>query len=333
MTRTPNPVRSEVLRLYASGLGSSAIGRLLGIHQTTALDIVTAAGINRDWRVTKTDRKTMISLYETGHGVKLIARLMGKPSAYASVASIVRRAGISRTIDEAAALPRHYARIPFNMSFVPLSAETAWVLGLIFSDGSLRRDGNHVTISVGHDDITAIPKISAVFGGKLRAYKHRTNRVSSVQINSGFLWQQLVDNFGLVPNKGLTMRWPDSVAVSMLPHFVRGLYDGDGSWYCRRDRGTLKSSYASCSQSFVDSLRRHLVGHVGVSERAVVRRRDHSDKTFDGYACADIFTLELGHSDSVALGHWIYDCSTEAIRYERKYETWKRLERPLKYVR
>lgn len=179
MKRLPDSVRECVLVLYAGGMGTSTIGQILGINQTTALDIVTAAGINRPWRLTEEEQRKIVSLYRDGFGARMIADQTG--GACSTILHFLTRAGIRRTIAEAALLPRHNCRIPASTSFLPLNASTAWLLGLIFSDGSMRRDKYRMTISVGDADADGISKIGAILGGNIRAYKHRANRVSNVQ--------------------------------------------------------------------------------------------------------------------------------------------------------
>ena len=38
-----------------------------------------------------------------------------------------------------------------------------------------------------------------------------------------------LESFGVVPRKTATLRWPD-LPEPMLRHFLRGYFDGDGSW-------------------------------------------------------------------------------------------------------
>jgi hypothetical protein len=38
---------------------------------------------------------------------------------------------------------------------------------------------------------------------------------------------------GIFPNKTFTLEWPDHLDPELLRHFLRGYFDGDGSWHVR----------------------------------------------------------------------------------------------------
>ena len=41
-------------------------------------------------------------------------------------------------------------------------------------------------------------------------------------------WCERLSELGCVPNKSLVLKFPDYLSDEMLPHFIRGYFDGDG---------------------------------------------------------------------------------------------------------
>ena len=50
-------------------------------------------------------------------------------------------------------------------------------------------------------------------------------------------------NLGCIPNKSLTLTFPDFINDELLPHFIRGYFDGDGCiWNGKRKKVVVKDS-------------------------------------------------------------------------------------------
>src|SRR5581483_6493519 len=197
-------------------------------------------------------------------------------------------------------------KIPASWSLSPLTSEKAWFLGLMFGDGNLNRNGKLSSLCGG--DIDVLDNVSAIFGGSFRVHSHQ--RLYVVNFFSPELWKEMAKQFGLTPAKAHTMRFP-VVPFDVMPHFVRGLFDTDGSFFNRREHGTLQCSYASASRGFVEDLR------VVLAENRIIKRSRAIVRT------GVTWSLQLNQSESVKMGYWIYTTSTAGTRCSRKYEVWK----------
>jgi hypothetical protein len=101
-----------------------------------------------------------VALYLTGLPTREVASLVGLSPT--QVATIVKRAGVSRERMAALNFSRKRA-VPDDWSFAPLTPEKAWMLGLIYGDGSLSSQGYGITISSGDRDV--IDNINMMLGG------------------------------------------------------------------------------------------------------------------------------------------------------------------------
>jgi hypothetical protein len=190
-----------------------------------------------------------VALYLTGLPTREVASLVGLSPT--QVATIVKRAGVSRERMAALNFSRKRA-VPDDWSFAPLTPEKAWMLGLIYGDGSLSSQGYGITISSGDRDV--IDNINMMLGGGIGIVDRET--YLDINICSGRLWKELRDLYGLHPNKSKTMQYP-KIPVELQPHFVRGLIDSDGCWYSdtRSKSPRLIFTYESMSEHFVSDLR------------------------------------------------------------------------------
>ena len=246
-------------------------------------------------------------LYLAGLSVRQITESTGISKSV--VGSIVKRAGIGR--DRSASQIsgcRRSSRISSTWSFFPLTPEKAWLIGLIYGDGSLRKDGLKITITSGDRDV--IHNINALFGNALDIQAYSTYWV--ICINSKRLWQELYSRFALTSNKSRILLYP-SLEPTMKPHFIRGLLDSDGCWKAdtRSPKKKLVFEYVSLSGTFVEFLRADLITYVGVSSKRSV---------YEGRA----FTLTFSNLDAIKIGYWLYAHTTARNRCERKYAYWSR---------
>jgi len=124
------------------------------------------------------------------------------------------------------------------------SSDLAYAVGLIATDGCLSPDGRHL-LFVSKDleqieHVRSIFEVTAKIGITHSGGKHKHVGYHRVQWGDVTLYNFLLD-IGLTPNKSLTL---GSVLVpdEYFFDFVRGLHDGDGSFYSYYDP-RWKSSY------------------------------------------------------------------------------------------
>lgn len=108
--------------------------------------------------------------------------------------------------------------------FANPSSSVAWLLGLIWSDGCIR--GNRVSLSSVDKDL--IDEACRVFGGCTSHIRPKGERAFEL----GYSDQKMVNDLhrlGLTEAKSLTCKWPVGLERNLYRHFVRGVFDGDGS--------------------------------------------------------------------------------------------------------
>ena len=120
----------------------------------------------------------------------------------------------------------------------------AYAVGLIVSDGNLSPDGRHVTFT--SKDFDLIQKFLVALGipdhhiGTKSRGGGLEKKYFVVQIGDVRFYRFLL-KIGLMPNKSKVLQIV-RVPMNLIPHFVRGEFDGDGTSYSYYDP-RWKSSY------------------------------------------------------------------------------------------
>lgn len=211
--------------------------------------------------------------------------------------------------------PRVAARSPRSWS-----ADLAWAVGLITTDGSLSIDGRHLCVTSKDRDmleslrdclglVNSITRTSGGLGGS--CYR--------LQWGDRVFYRWLLD-MGLMPAKSLRLG-PLRVPDQWFRDFLRGCIDGDGSivTYIDRYNTFKKASYiytrvylsiVSASPGFIEWLRATLQGLVGVSGDLSRYRPEKGN---------DIWRLRYAKRESLLLLRWMY-YSPDVPRLRRKHE-------------
>lgn len=130
--------------------------------------------------------------------------------------------------------------------------ESAYLLGLLYSDGNIsshisgNKEFNRVSFS--QKDPIFMNKVVKLleFDGNL--YTNKRTKVLILSMSSNHMAGKLLE-LGLYPNKSLTVKFPN-IPIKYQPHFIRGMFDGDGS--INKTDGVI--SIISGSKEFINSL-------------------------------------------------------------------------------
>jgi hypothetical protein len=198
--------------------------------------------------------------------------------------------------------------VPSELYDTTITPDVAYALGLLASDGCLPRGNNQVNL------ISTDAELIELFMGCLQLhpavephYRERRQPFKPFYelefSDAGF--RAFLECLGLTPGKSKTigrLAIPDNV----FPDFVRGAWDGDGSWMVEKRQGYLNASFCSASPVYL----------VWIQENIARLANLHGG----------IYGVKLVYygSKAVALGRWMY-YAPDLPALSRKRAIWEQL--------
>lgn len=192
-----------------------------------------------DWRrkATNVDRKKMVRLYLSGYGLKEAANACGFKSQSACEealkdAGVPQRKSHSGRIKQRMSEARRVYGLNERFFETVDTPKKAWLLGFIAADGNVC--GNAVRIGLARCDRSCLEMIANLVewqGPICDDMNSKDHPRSTLHFASRRMATDLMA-LGIVPRKSLILQaW--NGPESLLPHYFRGLVDGDG-WISRR---------------------------------------------------------------------------------------------------
>ena len=208
--------------------------------------------------------------------------------------------------------------------FTEWSDKMAYVVGVICTDGNLNpnKDKDPLKksktstsrVSVFQKEPELLEKILSLMecNAKL-TYQKRTEYKSGIfgggyffQINNEKIYDDLI-GLGITPRKSLTLKFPE-IPPPYVRHFIRGCWDGDGSFYYEKARGSFGASYLSGSLEFIEGMLAELY-KAGLSKQTI-----HKSKT------AAVYYFRLRGQQCIQLYEYLYDSVPESQYLTRKHD-------------
>jgi hypothetical protein len=203
-------------------------------------------------------------------------------------------------------VPQQYFQINEKF-FSTWSLEMAYVLGLIITDGCITDQG---TISLSMNDREVLEKVKLAMGSEhpIVLSKHQEG-----SYHFKFAREDIVNDLvklGIGSRKSLTVKFPQVPDVFMAD-FIRGVFDGDGSVFFRKDnrKYPLVTSFCSGSKDFIIGIEIHL------QKLGLPKRNIYEQKTKNGF----FYNIKFSHKDSQKLFNILYKDYPNIPFLERKY--------------
>lgn len=195
--------------------------------------------------------------------------------------------------------------------------EKAYWLGIFYADVNVSDFRNDVDLYLKEEDYAHLVKLQKFFGTNRpirpknkktpnKTYKGFRLIVSSEKIKSALI------NLGCPPQKSKAIQFPDPIKVQnhLIPHFIRGYFDGDGG-ITTPNNGTTIGVEILGTENFLRSMHEWT---------GFVLSRD----PVKGFKHSDIKRLQYFGNDAKLFLDRIYDNAT--IYLDRKYETYQHIE-------
>lgn len=200
--------------------------------------------------------------------------------------------------------------------FNELNEESAYILGLIYSDGNIawnpEKSYNSLTITASAKDGSHLEKIRAIMAStKPLLYSPKTNSYRLIVVNKKICEKLML--LGVTPRKSLTVKFPE-ISGESLRHFIRGVIDGDGNirYVARKRSPYFEITVASGSLEFCKGFVKAVKEAIGVEANI----RKVSDNTH---------VIQYSCSRGEKLARYVYNDANVFLM--RKYSEYrKRLE-------
>lgn len=137
------------------------------------------------------------------------------------------------------------------------SHSMAYILGFISADGSVNKEKSSLSIElqVRDKEILEYLQYQISPNSPIKTTKKKNKEYCRLRINSVKLIQSL-RQYNVIPNKTYVLRLDFSIPNEYIGDYLRGLFDGDGWVYCRRN--TIEVGFCSGSPKFLDDIKERI---------------------------------------------------------------------------
>lgn len=267
-------------------------------------------------KLSEQDKQVIISMYYKNVPFQNISSELNVSKR--SVPRVLKEAGINTSLKNRYTLNDDY--------FESINTEKkAYWLGFIYADGYVgdNKYNNVVISSIDHEHIQKFAEDIEYSGGlRKRTGGYEGSQEQTVINFSNAKMTTDLRNLGLYPGKSKTMTSFPRIDNSLVPHFIRGYFDGDGSVYTARSTSYYKNK--------LYEYEKRMISFIGTSdfikeihEYIPMMHRIRESKTDNM-----VYIEYYGQKEFYSIYDYLYKDAT--VYLERKFDKFQTLLGPLK---
>jgi hypothetical protein len=191
--------------------------------------------------------------------------------------------------------------------FTEWTPELAYFLGWMITDGYLSDNAVHIELAA--EDREPLEHLKQWYPEATlndEPYKRVKDGVTTesfrLTINSKEIRDHLENHWGIKPNKTGSEEISFEVPDDMVPHLLRGIFDGDGGC-TEKSSGKHESYFGSPSKKLLEQIKNIHGGNTG---RKIRTKRELTRVKKDGELRDDLYTWEFGKRESRKLREMMY---------------------------
>ena len=197
--------------------------------------------------------------------------------------------------------------------FTNLNSISAYWAGFIAADGVLSQRDKNLTIALNKRDTKHLYKFIKAVKSNARVSYVKSNNSVRISIYSKPLYNSLI-KLGITPNKSLTIAHV-GVPLSLMSHFIRGVFDGDG-WINGRRVTHVQFGIAG-NRPFLQRIQDTLVRNCNINKVKLYPLSQRGKAHKLQYTGSQIFRIL----------NFLYKKSSYQTRLDRKYQKMLELKR------
>lgn len=191
--------------------------------------------------------------------------------------------------------------------------QKAWLLGFLFTDGSVRQLGEHnyqIRLSIQREDEEIINQIKQWLNidTKTRYDNREKKKACGIEVNSTQMFKDLAV-YGIVPNKtcitkGLSL---DKIPSYLQKDYIRGLFDGDGGISFTGNISEISCDFTSYFYETVQEFQNFIDMNIGKTQHNKIIKSNNKSR------CS-----WRGRQQTLKILSWLYDDAEVFLK--RKYD-------------
>jgi len=244
----------DILALYEKGINTVDIGKILILSRTTVNRFLNKKGLksNNIRKITTEDNKIIKKLYLEGKTIQYIHQNYFKDRlSEGGVNYVLRKMGITRSSGKQSNIDHSY------FSIIDTEEKAYW-LGFIVADGSVRHiiekgESYVLRFELRIEDRYMVENLTKCLksDNKVKEYYSERDMIRNSNFKkpkynayNSFYSKQIFEDlskYGIVQNKThLLNNLPTNIDNNLMKHFIRGYFDGDGTVYSYKEKGSEK---------------------------------------------------------------------------------------------
>jgi DNA-binding transcriptional regulator WhiA len=234
---------------------------------------------NCNRKFTPLEKEMIKTLYLEGKTIQHIHQTYFKEKcSEGGINSVLRQMNVTRPNGVPAKIKHDYFSI-IN------TEEKAYFIGLLLADGSVRHNqekGNSYSLrlELKYEDKYIIERLTELLesDNPVKEYISSINRNGWKQkhnayntFNSTQIFNDL-NKYGIVPNKTLTLNKLPQIDEYLMPHLIRGFFDGDGTVYLTKKDEKLHFGFYG-TYDFVTEIKEYLIKKININNNIITKQR------------------------------------------------------------
>lgn len=224
---------------------------------------------------------------------------------------------------------QHPIRNKYNTRFFSdYTSQSCYWAGFIAADGNIHSKRDRLTINLSIKDVEHLRKFTRQINYEGSIHYTEASQTHGptcrVDLGGAAIVADLSKNFGITPNKTLSISIPEQMPIEMYPHFLRGYSDGDGCISLKHNKSNNQYTYSfsivSGSDVLINQWRDYFYNR-GIR----TQKRKSGDEKPTIITKNNCKTIHYNSYNAMAVLNILYKDSNDDIRLDRKYNKYQDL--------